>query len=959
MNITQQGRVVEISGAALPQWAGQSVLSVTSLDGREKLGKLYAYTVALKTHHASALPVYKARALVDASKLVGTELSLSIAFEGKGEFVSGLPGNLGQGNVGAGTRVVSGLITQFALTGEDDKHTYYQATVRPWFWLATRNRENRIFQNKSVVEITQAVLDSKLYPFQYELRLAAPGLQGKYPKRDYVRQMWESDFHFLTRLWREWGVYFFMDDATLVLCDSPGGHRPHENMYDSIRYQPPIGARIDEEHIHRLKVSHAITAGAVTLTDYDPTLSRAKLTDKVERESFASFDNAEHYGWGEFSQPRAGATGLAGRPNDFVSEAHYLAGVRADALRARQLRLKGRGNLRGLAVGHTFFLTDHPDKAVNAEYLVSGIDLHIRNNGETSGEATYECRCDFALQSANAFFKNQLRNKPQCGAETAVVVGPDEQPMWVDGYARVKIQFIWDRVGRKDEQSSCWVRVSSPWQGSNYGFIALPRIGQEVTVSYHEGDPDRPFIADRQVNDFNQPPWQLPKNQALTGLRSRSLEGSQSNQVVMDDTPGKLQVQVASDHANSRLVLGYNTRIEGDTGRREGRGEGWELATDSWGVARANKGMLITTEARDGAEQSAKSMSQTIERLAQASDQHEELFEIARQHKAQSLEISQKKPNASLKTQNDAIRGDANGKAFPELSQANLVASSAAGMSFTAAQSVHVAASENLVFVSAGDVSQSSGRSLLATARDAISLFAHKLGLKLIAAEGKVEIQAQSDDLDLTAKQALRVLSTDANVDVAAKKEIVLSSGGAYIRIKDGDIEIHAPGKIDIKGAQRSFTGPTGRNYALPKLPDSELLDKFSLRFAALGSDDLLADEYWLGRSYKIFDGDQKLLAQGEIGADGRLPRIYSDTAEFLRLEIGSDTWNVHEIERQSASSDEALYEQDRDWNVTDARLNRYAGVLDVTDGGTFFRPEDIELLLTSEARRLASLLDE
>ncbi|SPB15133.1 ImpA family type VI secretion-associated protein [Caballeronia novacaledonica] len=577
MHIPQQARVVEISGAALPQWAGQSVLAVTSLDGREKLGKLYSYTVALKTHHAPALPVYKARSLVDASKLTGTEISLSIAFEGKGEFLPGLPGNLGLGNVGAGTRVVTGLITQFALTGEDDKHTYYQATVKPWLWLATRNCENRIFPNKSVVEITQAVLDSKLYPFQYELRLAAPGLRGIYPKRDYVRQMWESDFQFLTRLWREWGLYFYMDGSTLVLCDSPGGHRPHDNMYDSIRYQPPIGARIDEEHIHRLKVSHAITAGAVTLTDYDPTLSRAKLTDKVERESFAPFDNSEHYSWGEFSQPRAGATGLAGKPNDFVGEAHYLAGVRADALRARQLRLKGRGNLRGLAVGHTFFLTDHPDKAANAEYLVIGADLHIRNNGETSGEDTYRCRCDFVLQLANAFFKNQPRNKPQCGAETAVVVGPDEQSMWVDGYARVKVQFVWDRVGQKDERSSCWVRVSSPWQGSNFGFIALPRIGQEVTVNYHEGDPDKPYIADRQVNDFNQPPWQLPKNQALTGLRSRSLEGSQSNQMVMDDTPGKLQVQVASDHANSRLVLGYNTRIEGTRGGGKSVGKGLSL----------------------------------------------------------------------------------------------------------------------------------------------------------------------------------------------------------------------------------------------------------------------------------------------------------------------------------------------------------------------------------------------
>ncbi|WP_408292547.1 type VI secretion system Vgr family protein, partial [Paraburkholderia sp. RL17-373-BIF-A] len=213
----------------------------------------------------------------------------------------------------------------------------------------------------------------------------------------------------------------------------------------------------------------------------------------------------------------------------------------------------------------------------------------------------FECVTDFVLQSPNRFFRNRPKKKPRCYAETAVVVGPKDQTTWVDAYGRVKICYLWDVDRPKDENASCWVRVSSPWQGNSFGSIYVPRIGQEVTINYHEGDPDKPYIADRMVNRLRQPPWLLPANYALSGTRTQELKGFQANQIVADDTPGKLQVQVSSDHAQSRLIVGYNTRIDGNKGRKEARGEGWELATDAWGVLRANQGMVISTETRAGA----------------------------------------------------------------------------------------------------------------------------------------------------------------------------------------------------------------------------------------------------------------------------------------------------------------------------------------------------------------------
>ena len=163
-------------------------------------------------------------------------------------------------------------------------------------------------QNQNVAEITDSVLKEKRYGYPFELRLAGPAFDGVYPKRDYVRQMWESDFEFLRRLWCEWGLYFFMEGSTLVLCDSPGAHKRHGEAYETIRYYAPDGKQIDEEHIFRLDVSRELTAGAVSLIDYDYTRSRANLGVVERDEGDASLANAEHYGWGDYSQPLAGGS---------------------------------------------------------------------------------------------------------------------------------------------------------------------------------------------------------------------------------------------------------------------------------------------------------------------------------------------------------------------------------------------------------------------------------------------------------------------------------------------------------------------------------------------------------------------------------------------------------------------------------------------------------------------------
>ncbi|MFP3570018.1 DUF2345 domain-containing protein, partial [Paraburkholderia sp. SIMBA_030] len=311
-------------------------------------------------------------------------------------------------------------------------------------------------------------------------------------------------------------------------------------------------------------------------------------------------------------------------------------------------------------------------------------------------------------------------------------------------------------------------------------------------------------------------------NQALSGTRTKELDGAMSNSVVADDTTGKPQVQVTSDYTNSRLVLGYNTRIAGNEGRKEARGEGVELATDAEAVMRAGRGMLLTTEARQGAAAPVKDMGETVQRLTQAREQHEDLARLAQQHKAQQTGADQNDATEAIKAQNDAIRGaDATtaDNPFPQLARPDMVFASAAGFGFTAAHSTHLASQQDLAVTTGRDVSISSGRSFLAAVKGAVSIFAYRLGMRLIAAQGKLEMQAQSDAMELTALKDVTITSTDGKVILNAAKEIWIGAGGSYIRINAAGIENGTPGQILEKTNSWSRPGAATMRMPMPDMP--------------------------------------------------------------------------------------------------------------------------------------------
>ncbi|RQZ11295.1 type VI secretion system tip protein VgrG [Burkholderia sp. Bp9031] len=829
MAIFTQNRTLSIAGASLPTY-GMDALPVfvpVRLQGTETIGRLDGcrYLVTLRTDDAYAVSPSRTADL-DLDKIVGTEVTVSIQLEGKGQFIPGLPGAAGLGNIGAGTREITGLVEAARLAGQDRDSILYELELRPWLYRATLTQDCRLFQDMTVVDITDAVLAK--YPYPVDKRLGA--FRGVYPTRDVQRQAFESDWAFLQRLWEEWGIWWWFEHDgghhRLVLCDSMGGHQPHGAAYETLRYLPPDGQRIDEEHIHTLSVTSRLTPGRVTVTDYDYTRPCADLAATEEDPRPTASADGEIYGWGDYSQPLAGAQGLTGQPNDTEREARHFARVQLEAQRCAGRRANGQGHLRGLTVGHTFTLTGYPQQAANREYLVVSCALDIEDiAGRTSSAQPYRVDAQFELLPTNEPFRleRSVRKPVMSGPEKAIVVGPAGQEIWTDQYGRVKVQFAWDRQGRHDEHSGIWLRVLSPWQGVDMGATFIPRVGHEVAVSHYYGDPDLPVIIGSAVNAFRQPALDQPHNHAISVIRGREFHGTASGHLAIDDTREQIQTQIASDAGTSQLSLGNIRRVTRKKGRADARGKGFDLRTDDWGVVRALRGLLVSTDGQPGGPGHAKDAKEAVGRLTQARELQESLSGLAQRHEAQQYEADQGEVAKAIKARNDAIRGNlpSAGNDFPELTERDIVLAGSAGFSLASERTVHLASNEDIAVTAGRHVGFAVGHSLFASVSNAFSLFVHKAGMALVAAAGKVRIEAQTDGIDLRAKRAINVESTTDSIQLHAAKEIVLHAGNTQVRISDQGYTVHTAGEHTIRAGSHQTEGPRGKGGGFPPFPKS------------------------------------------------------------------------------------------------------------------------------------------
>ncbi len=445
-----------------------------------------------------------------------------------------------------GTRYFHGIVSRFLQVPGDGGGGRYQAEIVPWLWLLTRTSDCRIYQEKTVVDIVEDVFRRRGFT-DYKLKLSRT-----YRTWEYCVQYRETDFNFVNRLLEQEGItYFFThtDSAHIMtLADSPSAHGPAEG-YGEVAWHPVDDGGNTRECVRNWITEQQIQSASYVHTEYNFTKPRADL------QAGAHFPDAiKGHDWEIFDFPGE---------YDTVADGETYARVRIEELGAAQDTFRGEGDPLGLAAGNTFELTDHPRNDQNAKYLITGIhhrfDQSSYVTGAAGGGTPY--RCEFtAIPAARQYRPSRATPKPIIqGPQTAAVVGPDGEEIHVDKYGRVKVIFHWDRYSKADENSSCWIRVSSEWAGKKWGSIHTPRIGQEVIVEFLEGDPDRPIITGRVYNEVAMPPYDLPAEKTKSTLKSNSSKGGAGfNEIRFEDKKGQEQVFIHGEK-------NQDVRIKNDT----------------------------------------------------------------------------------------------------------------------------------------------------------------------------------------------------------------------------------------------------------------------------------------------------------------------------------------------------------------------------------------------------------
>ncbi|GAR63865.1 phage-related baseplate assembly protein [Salmonella enterica] len=514
---------VTVSGSAVPPGA----LLFASLDGGETLSELFSYVVQLKTPDPLNLGYVSPAANLPLKPMVGKDLCVNIELDGGGK------------------RHISGLVTAARVVGHEGRSVTYELRMEPWVKLLTHTSDYKAFQNKTVVDILDEVLAE--YPYPVEKRLVE-----SYPVRTWQVQYGETDFDFLQRLMQEWGIYWWFehseDSHTLVLADAISAHKACPDSPLVEWHQE--GLKLDKEFIHTITANESLRTGQWVLDDFDFTKPRSLLANTVANPRETGNATYEHYEW----------------PGDYFdkSEGEMLTCIRMEAQRSPGSRVLGGGNIRTLMTGYTFTLENYPTAEVNQEYLLMQTLLFVQDNAQHSGQDqhfTFSTR--FELHPTREVFRPQRTvSKPHTkGPQSAIVTGPAGQEIWTDQYGRVKVQFGWDRYGKMDENSSCWIRVSYPWAGKGFGMIQIPRIGQEVLVDFKNGDPDLPIIVGRTYNQDTMPPWGLPGMASQSGIFSHSLYGgpTNGNMLRFDDKTGAEEVKFHAEKDLNTTVKNNET----------------------------------------------------------------------------------------------------------------------------------------------------------------------------------------------------------------------------------------------------------------------------------------------------------------------------------------------------------------------------------------------------------------
>ena len=748
-------------------------LDVEEFNGNEFMSELYTYTIIFTSGDLN----------ISSAQLLTRPATLT----------------MGTGPLMGLTRqkVVHGVVTHFKrISGSRDQATY-QIIIEPFLALLRKQfRTHRFFVNKSVPEVVTEVLQEHgLKGWEYEFTLKAD-----YPKREQINQYKESDLAFIERLLAEVGIFYFFtlqpDTQTEVVhfADKQSAW----TFGKSLPLSSPSGMSDNAaDSVWGVNVRQNVVERSVTASDYNHREAQNILAS-VPADMTRGDGEGVTYGDVYHYRPRHLERG--DKINPKAETGNFWARLEHERFLSGQITISGCSNDALLSPAQVLTInervvpptlpseTDNGIIITRTGYIASRKDALIVM---WEGMPYYENRC----------WRPAAKKRPVVsGTLTARVTSAKDNDIyaWQDASGMYRVKFDADRDDKRQGMESMPVRFARPYGGDKYGFHFPLIQGTEVAIAFHEGDPDRPYIA-HALHDSRHVDHVTEANSTRNVIRTAGL-----NKLRMEDKRGEEHIKLSTEYGGkTQLNLGHNVDAS-----RALRGEGAELRTDDWVSIRGGKGIFISADNQPKAQGQMLDMNAAIAQLQGA---------------LQLVTFLAQSAKSSGAMESDMGSQQQLGNVLAQLKGAGFLASAPAGIGLVTPENIQLSAGHTLTATAGENVDMSIMKKFTLAVGEAISLFAQRMGMTIFAARGKVDIQAQTDAMRIQSDKIMNINSVNGEIVLNAAKGITLTSkGGAYIKIKDGSVEIGAPGKIDLKSTNISWGGSASLEQALSPMTISD-----------------------------------------------------------------------------------------------------------------------------------------
>ena len=763
----------------------------------------------------------------------------------------------------------TGIITEAQQGQSDGSLTLYKLVLQDPTALWHKRRNSRVFMNKSVIEVFEVIFkewQQRSPLFASSLTLDLSGLTQDYDVRPFIMSQNETDYDFITRLLRSEGINWLIDEDQLIV---PNNQTPIQAQKlrlidDNSQYQA-LARRSIRYHRSSATEQYDSMTSLIGQRSLQPTAVHIQRwqADALEQVDGAgsvqsthqhseSYDNnslsledAWHFtpAW---MQDLTGADGATASGNPQIEKLNQNLSHYHDS-QAKQFI--ANTTVRDSQVGYWFKLIEHPEidqhTGADQEFLITAKSYYNQNNlpkdlqqqvytlisqsqWKQPNLQTEERQANqLILQRRNIPIVseyNPQQHRPITSPQRAKVVGPSDEEIHVDEWGRIKVRFLFTRkedhehdggAGSNDNDTdSAWIDVLTPWAGEGYGARFLPRIGEIVVINFFDGNIDRPFVTGR-IHEAHRSPTKfdnagkLPDTKKLAGIKSKEVQGEGFNQLRFDDTTGQISAQLQSSHAASQLNLGKLSHPK-DQAESKDRGEGFELRTDQWGAVRAGQGLLLSTHSQEQAQGDHLDAQPAKQQLESNQANAKALSEVAKNQQTDEIESLDQ-----LKEFADQIQ-----EKIAKFEKALLLLNSPAGIGLSTSEDIHLSADGQIDQIAGDSINLSTQKNLVAHVQNRISFFAAQSGIKQVAAKGRFEVHAQSDGMDLLAKQGVQIISTEDRIEISSPKEIVITAGGSQIKLNGSGIFPTTGGKFEVKAGQHLFMGGAKVPMDIPLMPN-------------------------------------------------------------------------------------------------------------------------------------------